>query len=178
MLPTSLRIIYALSASTFQVSSIALLSIVNTRVTIPAEYLPAYGAISFLPYSLRPVFAWLSSLILHKIGSNGNNNDNHDAKNRHDKLLCPVFVLACLSFIGTTFIPTTDGIVLCFVWGFLRGVAGAWSDFCIGMTIIEYSMLQYNNRLSSSSSLDSSTTTTASSTTGSWGWTAARTRTA
>ena len=89
MLPTSLRIIYALSASTFQVSSIALLSIVNTRVTIPAEYLPAYGAISFLPYSLRPVFAWLSSLILHKISDNKNAGVGGSSKDRHDKLLCP-----------------------------------------------------------------------------------------
>jgi len=135
MLPTSLRIVYALNSSQFQISSLALLSIVNTRVSIEAAYLPAYGAISFLPFSLRPIFAWISSLILQRLGKDDVN------KNRHDKLLCPVLVLASLSFLGTIFIPT-DGVVLCFVWGFLRGVAGAWSDFLIGMTVIEFSKLQ------------------------------------
>ena len=135
MLPTSLRAVYALNSSQFQISSLALLSIVNTRVSIEAEYLPAYGAISFLPFSLRPIFAWISSVILQRLGKDDVN------RNRHDKLLCPVLVLASLSFLGTIFIPT-DGVVLCFVWGFLRGVAGAWSDFLIGMTVIEFSKLQ------------------------------------
>ena len=135
MLPTSLRIVYALNSSQFQISSLALLSIVNTRVSIEAAYLPAYGAISFLPFSLRPIFAWISSLILQRLGKDDVN------RNRHDKLLCPVLVLASLSFLGTIFIPT-NGVILCFVWGFLRGVAGAWSDFLIGMTVIEFSKLQ------------------------------------
>jgi len=104
-------------------------------VSIEAAYLPAYGAISFLPFSLRPIFAWISSIILQRLGKDDVN------RNRHDKLLCPVFILASLSFLGTIFIPT-DGVVLCFVWGFLRGVAGAWSDFLIGMTVIEFSKLQ------------------------------------
>ena len=111
MLPTSLRIVYALNSSQFQISSLALLSIVNTRVSIEAAYLPAYGAISFLPFSLRPIFACISSVILQRLGKDVN-------RNRHDKLLCPVFILASLSFLGTIFIPT-DGVVLCFVWGFL-----------------------------------------------------------
>ena len=136
MLPISLRIIYALNSSQFQISSLALLSIVNTRVVIGAQYLPAYGAISFLPFRLRPIFAWISSLILQRLGK-----DDVNRKNRHDKLLCPVLVLASLSFLGTIFIPT-NGVVLCFVWGFIRGVAGAWSDFLIGMTVIEFSKLQ------------------------------------
>jgi len=108
----------------------------GTRVKIEAAYLPAYGAISFLPFSLRPIFAWISSVILQRLGSKDGLN-----RNRHDKLLCPVLVLASLSFLGTIFIPT-NGVVLCFVWGFLRGVAGAWSDFLIGMTVIEFSKLQ------------------------------------
>ena len=136
MLPTSLRIVYTLNSSQFQISSLALLSIVNTRVSIEAAYLPVYGAISFLPFSLRPIFAWISNVILQRLAK-----DDVNRKKEHDKLLCPVLVLASLSFLGTIFIPT-DGVVLCFVWGFLRGVAGAWSDFLIGMTVIEFSKLQ------------------------------------
>lgn len=137
MLPVSLRLVYALNSATFQVSSLALLSIVNTRVSIPAEYLPAYGAISFLPYSLRPIFAWVSSWLL-RLSDPKTANENSD---RHDKLLFPAFLLASLSFVGTVFIPS-GGIVLCFLWGFLRGIAGAWSDFLIGMSVIEFSKLQ------------------------------------
>ena len=132
MLPTSLRLVYALNSATFQVSSLALLSIVNTRVSIPATYLPAYGAISFLPYSLRPIFAWISSLILRVLDKRQQQIDNSSSssKNRHDKLLCPAFILASLSFIGTIFIPSTkNGFILCFVWGFMRGVAGHGPTF-------------------------------------------------
>lgn len=135
MLPLSLRLVYALNSATFQVSSLALLSIVNTRVSVPAEYLPAYYAISFLPYSLRPIFAWLSSSMLRDAKTNQEN------RNRHDKLLFPAFLLASLSFVGTIFIPS-GGIIPCFVCGFLRGIAGAWSDFLIGMSVIELSKLQ------------------------------------
>jgi len=135
MLPISLRLIYALNSATFQVSSLALLSIVNTRVSIPAEYLPAYGAISFLPYSLRPIFAWVSSLLLSDAKT------AEEKKNRHDRLLFPAFLLASLSFVGTIFIPS-GGIIICFFCGFMRGIAGAWSDFLIGMSVIEFSKLQ------------------------------------
>ena len=159
MLPTSLRLVYALNSATFQVSSLALLSIVNTRVSIPATYLPAYGAISFLPYSLRPIFAWISSLILRVLDKQQQvENSSSSSKNRHDKLLCPAFILASLSFIGTIFIPSTNGVILCFVWGFMRGIAGAWTDFLIGMSVIEFSKLQ-----SKSFHLSSSSTTTSSS---------------
>lgn len=137
MLPISLRVVYALNSATFQVSSLALLSIVNTRVGVGVEYLPALGAISFLPYSLLPIFAWVGSLLL-KQKKNTNPDDN---KNRHDKLLFPAFLLASSAFVGTVFIPP-GGVVLCFVWGFLRGVAGAWTDFLIGMSVIEFSKLQ------------------------------------
>ena len=162
MLPTSLRLVYALNSATFQVSSLALLSIVNTRVSIPATYLPAYGAISFLPYSLRPIFAWISSLILRVLDKRQQQieNSSSSSKNRHDKLLCPAFILASLSFIGTIFIPSTNGVILCFVWGFMRGVAGAWTDFLIGMSVIEFSKLQSKSLHLSSSS---STTTSSSS---------------
>lgn len=105
----------------------------NTRVGIPAVYLPAYGAISFLPYSLRPIFAWVSSLLL------SDKNRTKENSNRHDKLLFPVLLLASLTFIGTTFIPSSEGIILCFFWGFVRGIAGAWNDFLLGMVVIELS---------------------------------------
>ena len=105
----------------------------NTRVGIPAVYLPAYGAISFLPYSLRPIFAWVSSLLLSDRKRTKKNS------NRHDKLLFPVLLLASLTFIGTTFIPSSEGIILCFIWGFVRGIAEAWNDFLLGMVVIELS---------------------------------------
>ena len=57
----------------------------------------------------------------------------------------PVLLLASLTFVGTTFIPSSEGIILCFFWGFVRGVAGAWNDFLLGMTVIEYSQREVND---------------------------------
>ena len=41
-----------------------------------------------------------------------------------------------LSFWGTAFIPE-DGVVLCFVWGFVRGIASSWPEFLLGLTLID-----------------------------------------
>jgi len=73
----------------------------------------------------------------------------NENKNRHDKLLFLALLLASSSFIGTVFIPS-GGIILCFFWGFIRGIAGAWIDFLIGMSVIEYSNLQVRLSLSPS----------------------------
>ncbi|KAL7534869.1 hypothetical protein ACHAWF_004976 [Thalassiosira exigua] len=134
MLPISLRAVHGLNAATFQVSSLALLSIVNSRAGVPAEYLPAYGAVSFLPYSLRPIIAWISSRLLSCRGDAGRDENS----NRHDKLLSPAFALECLAMAGSTLVPP-GGVVPCFAMGFARGVAGAWSDFLLGMAVIEFS---------------------------------------
>ena len=41
-----------------------------------------------------------------------------------------------LSFWGTALIPK-DGVVLCFVWGFIRGLASSWPEFLLGLTTID-----------------------------------------
>lgn len=156
-LPTSLQLVYALYASSFQLPSLALLSIVNVRVKVPAKYLPVYGGITFLPYSLRPIFAYISSLLLHYL-------DDGDVQ-RHDKLLPPALALASFTYVGTIFIPV-DGIVPCFVWGFVRGVATAWIDFLLGLCIIEMSQRKTSSQKKEQDSTISGNTTSINGTTG------------
>lgn len=58
--------------------------------------------------------------------------------------------------MGTVSIPT-DRIVLCFFWGFIRGITGAWSVFLLGMPVIELSKLQIKCSSSPSQNEDADT---------------------
>jgi len=128
-LPNPLRILFAFNGAIFILPSLALLSIVNDRAAIPPSYLPAYGAMSFLPWSIKPLYAYLSTWILQA-------RHHHPWRVRRHTLLAALLGASGLSFWGTAFIPE-DGVVWCFVWGFLRGIASSWPEFLLGLTLID-----------------------------------------
>eukprot|EP00977_Amphora_coffeiformis_P015706 scaffold4676_cov164-Amphora_coffeaeformis.AAC.3 len=117
-----LKLLFAISGATSQVSQLALLSIVNDRVAIPLSYLPAYSAIAFLPYSLKPLYAFLGSRAC------GEHNDA--------QLLAATLAINAVAYLGTTSLIPTGGILPCFLWAFIRGVSGAWSEFLMNQSII------------------------------------------
>ena len=124
-LPNPLRILFAFNGAIFILPNLALLSIVNNRASIPPSYLPAYGAISFLPWSIKPLYAFLSTWIIAQ----------HHWVQRHT-LIAILLCSSGLSFWGTAFIPE-GGVVMCFVWGFVRGIASSWPEFLLGLTLID-----------------------------------------
>jgi hypothetical protein len=126
-LPWLLRLLYAVGGASMQLPSLALLSIVNDRAAIPPAYLPAYGAIAFLPWSLKPIYAVVSSKIV------GHTHRTY----RLRLLLAALLALNGLTYIGTNMFVPMNGIVPCFVWGFLRGLTSSWPDFLLGLTLIE-----------------------------------------
>mmetsp|Transcript_36056 Transcript_36056/g.107825 ORF Transcript_36056/g.107825 Transcript_36056/m.107825 type:complete len:691 (-) Transcript_36056:74-2146(-) len=129
-LPLPLRFLFALHGLTMQIPNLALMSILNDRASVPPTYLPAYGAICFLPWSLKPVYAFLSSSILRlSCGA-------HNERGSRHILIAVLLAINGLSFVGTAFVPT-GGVTLCFVWGFIRGVAGSWPEFLLGVTLVE-----------------------------------------
>jgi hypothetical protein len=56
-LPTPIRILYGLNGMTEAFPTLALVAMVNDRIEIPISFVPAYFAVSFLPYSLKPLYA-------------------------------------------------------------------------------------------------------------------------
>jgi hypothetical protein len=121
-LPLALRLLYGLNGVTLSLPITALLYIVNTRASIPLEYLSAYGAIAFLPWSLKPLYAYLSG------GRNGN------------VLLVLLLVTSGVSTAATALIPH-GSISLCFLFGFVRGVTSAWPEFLVGLALVQHARL-------------------------------------
>ena len=97
-LPNPLRILFAFNGAIFILPNLALLSIVNNRASIPPPYLPVYGAISFLPWSIKPLYAFLSTWIT-----------SQRRWVQRPTLIAMLLCASGLSFWGTAFIPK-DGI--------------------------------------------------------------------
>lgn len=114
-----LRALFALNGLSLSIQSLSLMYIVNTQVAIPLPFLPTYGAIAFLPYSLKPMYAYLSQYVA-----------------RH-RLIVVLLMGNSLSIICTTLIPP-GGIFLAFLFAFFRGITDAWAELCLGLTLIDH----------------------------------------
>ena len=121
-LPLALRLLYGLNGVTLSLPITPLLYIVNTRAAIPLSYLSAYGAIAFLPCSLKPFYAYMS-------------------QTRRNALLIALLIASGVCNAATSLIPQ-GSIVLCFLFGFSRGVTGAWSEFLLGRALVEHASRQ------------------------------------
>ncbi len=66
ILPRPLQILFFLNGAEEALPVIALSSLVNDRIAVPVSLLPAYYAISFLPYSLKPLYAIMTTCITSK----------------------------------------------------------------------------------------------------------------
>lgn len=113
-----LRALFALNGLSLSMQSLSLMYIVNTQVAIPLSFLPTYGAIAFLPYSLKPIYGYLSQGIA-----------------RH-QLIVVLLIANSFSILCTTLIPP-GGIFLAFFLAFLRGITDAWAELCLGLTLID-----------------------------------------
>lgn len=116
-----LGFLFAINGATLALPMTALLYLINTRVALPLELIPTYAALSFLPFSLQPIYAYLSTSC--RIG------------NRH-YLLATLLLASAVFMYATSWIPP-GGIMLCLLFGFLRGIGSAWTDFLLGLTLIE-----------------------------------------
>ena len=125
-----LLIIYGFNGITLAFPMLALTYIVNTRVAMPLSDLSIYGALAFCPFSLKPLYAYLSSSKYHR---------------RH-VWISALLLLNGMSTAATALIPSnhdhnhnhnSNAIMLCFVLAFLRGITSAWPEFLLGSTLID-----------------------------------------
>ena len=136
-----LQILFSLNGATLSLPSTALMYIVNTRASIPIVYLSVYGALAFLPNSLKPIYAYLS-----------------DFFPRRDKLLTALLFLSGASIASTALVPK-GGIIACFVIAILREVFSAWPELLLGITMLQDAQTKAAHCRSSSEPTTGTTTT-------------------
>lgn len=132
LLPLSLRALFALNGLTVALPQTALLYVVNTRVQIPLEWMPSYAAVAFLPYSLKPCYAFGSSC--WSFSSNGSRSGQRDAQ--------IALLLACSGLFGAclALIPA-HAIVSFFILSFAASVCSAWPEFLLGLILLDQAAL-------------------------------------
>ena len=140
-LPLMLRLLFGLNGLSLSLLTLPMMYILNTRVAVPLPYLPAYGAIAFLPYSLKPMYAYLCGLwAKHRSNRPTNRNRQHN-NHRHTYRYLALFrwLLVGNSICTLLFASIPRGGVLAvFVVAFLRGVTDSWAEFCLGLTLIDH----------------------------------------
>ncbi|OEU21703.1 hypothetical protein FRACYDRAFT_178101 [Fragilariopsis cylindrus CCMP1102] len=129
-----LQFLFGLNGLTLSLLTLPLMYIVNTRVEVPLPYLPAYGAIAFLPYSLKPIYAYLCNKFTSTSMTTTQSRQRHDQQQQHQPVL-----LTCNSAFTVLFacIPK-GGVLWIFVISFIRGVTDSWAEFCLGLTLIDH----------------------------------------
>lgn len=118
-LPKPLQKLFALNGATEALPALALMAMVNDRIQIPVTFLPAYYAVAFLPYSLKPIYAVAARV----------------SKLRHNILLVALLVSSSIALQITAFLGN-DQIVACFLIAFIRGVCISSAEFMVGLTLI------------------------------------------
>jgi hypothetical protein len=117
-----LRILFSMNGATLALPTTALMFILNTRVSMSLTLIPTYAAIAFLPYSLKPLYAFLSSAMA--------------PRHRRHMVITLLLVVSGLCTAGTALIPV-GGVWACILFGFVRGVTSAWPEFLLGLTLVD-----------------------------------------
>ena len=119
-LPVPLRVLFAFNGITLSLPMAALLYVINTRVAMPLAILPTYGAIAFMPFSLKPLYAYLSRSV------------------RRDWLIAGLLLLGGL---GTSIMSRVETVAACVLLALANGVASAWPEFLLGLTLLDQALL-------------------------------------
>lgn len=118
-----LAMLFSINGITMALPATSLMYIVNSRVQMPLSLIPTYAAISFLPFSLKPIYAVLSSSRL--IGSIGRHN-----------MISVLLVMGAISITATAWVPS-GGVLGCFLIAFANCLSNAWSEFLLGLSLVD-----------------------------------------
>ena len=155
-LPLMIELLFGLNGLSLSLLTLPIMYILNTRVAVPLAYLPAYGAIAFLPYSLKPFYAyvcglWASKRTSKQAAATAATNNNHQY--RYLTLFRWLLASNSIYTILLACIPK-GGIKAIFVVAFLRGFTDSCAEFCLGLTLIDHARANaktnnYENTVSS-----------------------------
>lgn len=120
-MPIPLLLLFGLYGLTLSLPTLPLMYILNTRVALPLSMLPTYGALSFLPFSFKPLYGYWSSFFPRQT------------------ILALGWGCCALTSVGWTWVFSTPSV---FVMGISNGVAMAWSGFLLGLTLLDQATRQ------------------------------------
>ena len=130
-----LRMLYGGIGMIMSLPSTALLYLVNTYIAIPVSLLPLYLSIGFLPYSLKPSYAYLSTTIQQQLRHYSNSNYNNYYGSPQVQMMF-LFSTCGLSYIFTAFLPP-HAVILCFILAWTRSITLAWPTFLLDLCLLD-----------------------------------------
>ena len=119
-----IRTLYFLNGATLALPSTAFMAIVNDVVDMPLDLLAAHGAVAFMPFSFKPAYSYLSTSMCER-----------------GYISMPMLMASLLAMSGivtflTGLIPK-DGVTLCFLVAFIRGITIAFPEFLLGTFLVK-----------------------------------------
>ena len=140
-LPWILQILFGLYGLVIALFMLPLMYIVNTRVQVPVAYVSTYGAFVFLPYSFKPIYAYLCSSKTLTLPRWCFRVEGHiDLPSRHATYIAVLMINSVCMF--TYMVIPPGGVALLFVVGFVRGVTNAWSALCTDLILIDVARVE------------------------------------
>lgn len=118
-----LQILFALNGVTLALPTTAILYLVNTRVALPLPLLPSYAAVAFVPFSLKPAYAYASFFLQSWLP--------------RDRQIAVLLTLSGLACAATPVLIHPHAVVACFALTFVRSFLAAWPEFLLGLTLID-----------------------------------------
>ena len=135
-----LQCLFGFNGAFLQLPGLPMMFIINDLVEMPLELLGAYGAISFLPWSFKPLYAimdcWWSQ------------------KSRRHFLLAIMLMICGLITISMTFIPHKGSLGLVMFLSFSQNVSSAFAEFLLGLTLLDQVEVQISMQSSSVNELE------------------------
>ena len=131
-----LKMLFFLNGATIAFPSLAYMSIINDRAKIPINLLSAYGAISFLPWSFKPLYAFLEYFITKPCNTCKPFNHCLSFHIRRHLLISILLLGSGISIGMTAFIPE-DGVTICFIISFFRAILTSFPEFLLGLSLVD-----------------------------------------
>ena len=123
-LANPIRILYFLNGATLALPSTALMAILNDVVQIPLNLLAAYGVIAFMPFSFKPLYSYLSTWLCQQ------------GYLSMSMLMAILLIMSGITTFLSGFVPK-DGVIICFLIAFVRGIAVAFPEFLLGTFLVK-----------------------------------------
>jgi hypothetical protein len=110
-----LATLFFLNGVSLALPTTAFLYILNARVQMPLHLLSVYGAVAFVPFSFKPIYA---------LGP------------RHHRMIGCLLLAHAVALLLTLYAVRPGAVGACLLFGFARGCTCAWPEFLLGLELL------------------------------------------